>query len=440
MHTLIQVIQLLLALSILVFIHELGHFLAARMFGIRVDKFYIFFDAWGRKLYSFKKGNTEYGIGWLPLGGYVKIAGMVDESLDADQLKGEPQPWEFRSKPKWQKFIVMIAGIVMNVILGVILFVFYLNHYEKYYTPMEAVNANGGIYAYKTAQDFGFRTGDKFLAVNGKSYPRLDDFNSQRVYFGSEITVEREGKVIPVEVPGDAFRQIMEGNSLFEERNTVSVDSFPAENQNAKNAGLRPGDVIKQINGRPLFGFGDLSETLADNKNGMVTLSVNRDGNTLHIPVPIDSTGKIGFYPHIVDFPYDSVRYTFGKAIAFGTRDAFEIFYFQGVGLWKIITGQVKATESIQSPIGITRFFPRKWNWALFWRMTALLSLVLAFMNLLPIPALDGGHILFIGIESVTRRKLSEKFMERAQIVGMVILLSIMVFAVSNDIFKIFNK
>jgi regulator of sigma E protease len=437
MDTLIQVAQLILALTILVFIHELGHYLTARMFGIRVDKFYIFFDAWGKKLWSFKRGGTEYGIGWLPLGGYVKIAGMIDESMDTDQMKSEPQPWEFRSKPNWQKFIVMIGGIVMNVILGIILFIVYLNTYEKHYTDIRSVNANGGIYAteYGKSQEVGLQTGDKLLAVNGKEYTRLFDYTSQRVYFGAELTIERDGKQLVRDIPNDAFKHLMLGEKLFDIRSTVSIDSFSSKVPNAKNAGLQEKDIIRQINGEEVISFTQLTELLKHNKGDTAMIAVERNMLVAEIPVLVDSNGQIGFIPGIKIFPYDSLQYSLGKSVAFGTRDAYEIFYFQAIGVWKIITGQIPAKDSIQSPIGITRYFPKEWDWAAFWRMTALLSMVLAFMNLLPIPALDGGHILFIGIESITRRKLSDKFLERAQVVGMVLLLSLMVFAVFNDIF-----
>ena len=437
MDTLIQVAQLILALTILVFIHELGHFLAARMFGIRVDKFYIFFDAWGKKIWSFKRGGTEYGIGWLPLGGYVKIAGMIDESMDTKQMSSEPQPWEFRSKPNWQKFIVMIAGIVMNIILGIILFILYLNHYEKYYTDVKSVNDNGGIYAteYGKSQEVGLQTGDKLIAVNGKEYTRLFDYASQRVYFGAELTIERNGKEIVIDVPNDAFKKLMLGDKLFDTRSTVVIDSFNTKLANAKNAGFQQKDKIIQVNGDSVICFAQLTEMLKNHKGDSVNVMVERNGASLNIPVLVDTSGQIGFIPGITVYPYDSIKYTVGKSLAFGFRDAYEIFYFQAIGVWKIITGQIPAKDSVQSPIGITKYFSPTWIWAGFWRMTALLSMVLAFMNLLPIPALDGGHILFIGIETVTRKKLSDKFLERAQVVGMVLLLSLMVFAVFNDIF-----
>ena len=216
MDVVIQIAQLILALTILVFIHELGHFMAARMFGIRVEKFFIFFDAYGKKLWSIKRGDTEYGIGWLPLGGYVKIAGMIDESMDKDAMKKPAEPWELRSKPNWQKFIVMIGGIVMNVILGIILYVFILANYSKNYTTVEGVNNAGGIYATEAGKKYGFETGDKLVSINGRSYERLDDYVSARLYFGSDVVVDRNGKQIELVVADSAFKDKMRGEVLFD--------------------------------------------------------------------------------------------------------------------------------------------------------------------------------------------------------------------------------
>ncbi|MBK6815729.1 MAG: RIP metalloprotease RseP [Chitinophagales bacterium] len=436
----VQVAQLVLSLTILVFIHELGHFLAARMFGIRVEKFYIFFDAWGKKIVSWKRGDTEYGIGWLPLGGYVKIVGMIDESMDKKQMAEEPQPYEFRSKPNWQKFIVMIAGIVMNIILGIVIYTAYHFHFDKYYTPVSEINKDG-IYAWESARNMGFETGDRLKAVNGKEYKRYDDYISMKVIFGAEVTVERNGKKEVIDVPNDFFQTIRSGGGFIESKSLVKVDSLTSPETNAAKAGLLPGDQIVAVDGNDLFSYGEFKELLQNNKNGTADIEVLRNDAKDTFKVDVDSAGLIGFVAQIqMPKDYDSTKYTVGSSITYGSRDAFEVFYYQAVGLWKLVSGQIKATESIQSPIGITSYFPKVWDWRAFWRLTALLSMVLAFMNLLPIPALDGGHIMFIGIESIMGRKLSDKFMERAQIAGMVLLLSLMVFAVGNDLFKIFSN
>ena len=439
MDVVIQIAQLILALTILVFIHELGHFMAARMFGIRVEKFFIFFDAYGKKLWSIKRGDTEYGIGWLPLGGYVKIAGMIDESMDKDAMKKPAEPWELRSKPNWQKFIVMIGGIVMNVILGIILYVFILANYSKNYTTVEGVNNAGGIYATEAGKKYGFETGDKFVSINGRSYERLDDYVSARLYFGSDVVVDRNGKQIELVVADSAFKDKMRGEVLFDLKATIKIEDFSDSLKNAKEAGLQKGDILKAIDSVPVEYFTQMSEMFKARKGQSVPITVDRNGTEQTMLTQVDEHGRIGILTNTKLYAYDSVHYSFGKALSYGTRDAFEVFYFQAVSLVRIFRGDIPARESISSPIGITKLFAPKWDWTSFWILTALLSMVLAFMNLLPIPALDGGHIMFIAIESITGRKLSDKFMERAQLVGMILLLSLMVFAVGNDIVKMFN-
>ena len=439
MDVVIQIAQLILALTILVFIHELGHFMAARMFGIRVEKFFIFFDAYGKKLWSIKRGDTEYGIGWLPLGGYVKIAGMIDESMDKDAMKKPAEPWELRSKPNWQKFIVMIGGIVMNVILGIILYVFILANYSKNYTTVEGVNNAGGIYATEAGKKYGFETGDKLVSINGGSYERLDDYVSARLYFGSDVVVDRNGKQIELVVADSAFKDKMRGEVLFDLKATIKIEDFSDSLKNAKEAGLQKGDILKAIDSVPVEYFTQMSEMFKARKGQSVPITVDRNGTEQTMLTQVDEHGRIGILTNTKLYAYDSVHYSFGKALSYGTRDAFEVFYFQAVSLVRIFRGDIPARESISSPIGITKLFAPKWDWTSFWILTALLSMLLAFMNLLPIPALDGGHIMFIAIESITGRKLSDKFMERAQLVGMILLLSLMVFAVGNDIVKMFN-
>lgn len=439
MDVVIQIAQLILALTILVFIHELGHFMAARMFGIRVEKFFIFFDAYGKKLWSIKRGDTEYGIGWLPLGGYVKIAGMIDESMDKDAMKKPAEPWELRSKPNWQKFIVMIGGIVMNVILGIILYVFILANYSKNYTTVEGVNSAGGIYATEAGKKYGFETGDKLISINGRSYERLDDYVSARLFFGSDVVVDRNGKQVELVVADSAFKDKMRGDVLFDLKATIKIEDFSDSLQNAKEAGLQKGDILKAIDSVPVEYFTQMSEMFKARKGQSVPITVDRNGTEQTVLTQVDEHGRIGILTNTKLYAYDSVHYSFGKALSYGTRDAFEVFYFQAVSLVRIFRGDIPARESISSPIGITKLFAPKWDWTSFWILTALLSMVLAFMNLLPIPALDGGHIMFIAIESITGRKLSDKFMERAQLVGMILLLSLMVFAVGNDIIKMFN-
>ena len=436
---LIMAAQLILGLSILVALHELGHYLAARAFGIRVEKFYLFFDAWGIKLFRFKKGETEYGVGWLPLGGYVKIAGMIDESMDKEQMAGPPQPWEFRSKPAWQRLIVMVAGVTMNLILGVIIFSFLLLAYKKEYLPNSEVK--NGIYAYKLGKQVGLEDGDKILLIDGKSFERFDDLLSSRVVFGSTLTVERHGQRLEVNIPDDFYRTISsEGRWNFIGSGELQyVISTVVSGENADIAGLKTGDKIIAVDGKPVSGNNDLPEKLSNTKGGEVNLSIVRGDQSLNIVSDVSEKGTIGIaYVTASDInkSYRMKKYTLTSAFWFGTSDAWEALVSNVKGLKKIFAGEEKATDAVQGPIGIAQIYGGTFDWAWFWRITGLLSMVLAFMNILPIPALDGGHVIFLTIETVTRKKFSDKFMERSQIVGMVLLLALMFFAIGNDVWK----
>ncbi|MEZ5013214.1 MAG: RIP metalloprotease RseP [Chitinophagales bacterium] len=357
MSPLIQAAQLILALTILVFIHELGHFLAARMFGVKVEKFYIFFDAWGKKIWSFKRGDTEYGIGWLPLGGYVKIAGMIDESLDKEQMKSEPQPWELRAKPNWQKFIVMIAGIVMNVILGVILYIIILHRFTGDYLPVSSVNNDGGIYATEAGMKYGFQTGDKLVSINGKSFERYEDFESARLYFGSDVVVDRNGSMQTINVPDSAFRDKMRGQSLIDVKSIVIVNALSDTVHNAKDAGMMKGDTIVSINGADLICVSQMMDLFRNSKDTDVRIGVKRTSGVDTLSAHVNKNGQLGFEMNVKLYAYDTLPYTFGKSLSYGTRDAFEVFYFQAVSVWRIIRGDIPARDSISSPIGIAKLF-----------------------------------------------------------------------------------
>jgi len=436
---LIMAAQLILGLSILVALHELGHFLAARAFGIKVEKFYLFFDAWGFKLFSFTKGDTEYGIGWLPLGGYVKISGMIDESMDKDQMAGPPQPWEFRAKPAWQRLIVMVAGVTMNVLLGILIFSATLLAYKKDYLPNDEVK--NGIHAYKLGQEIGLQDGDKITAINGKTFERFDDLLSSRVVFGSTLTVDRNGQKLEIVVPDDFYKKISaQGRWNFIGSGELQYDIKTVdEGGNANKAGLLAGDKVIGINGKPIKGASDIQDQLGAAKNSEVSLLIRRADKDLVIPVVVSDKGTIGIAfetSSSISNDYRMKKYTVGSAFAYGTADAWEALVSNVKGLKKIFSGEEKATDAVQGPIGIAQIYGGTWDWAWFWRITGLLSMVLAFMNILPIPALDGGHVIFLTIESITRHKFSDKFMERSQVVGMVLLLALMVFAVGNDVWK----
>ncbi|MBP6333985.1 MAG: RIP metalloprotease RseP [Bacteroidia bacterium] len=436
MSGLIMAAQLILGLAILVTLHELGHYLAARAFGIRVEKFYLFFDAWGFKFFSFRRGDTEYGMGWLPLGGYVKISGMIDESMDKEQMKQAPESWEFRSKPAWQRLIVMIAGVAMNVILGVIIYALVLFNYDKEYLANESVE--DGIYAFDLGQKVGFQTGDKIVAIDGKPFERFDEVLSSRVIFGSTLTVLRNGRTLEIVIPDDFYRQAIEsgrGNFIGPYRANLLVDSV-LPGKPAASAGLMKGDHIYSVNGMRTFSMDGFRKVVSENKSKPITLEIKRGDVAMQIQPVVNDSGLIGIINHSDFGDYARTAYTIGSSIKFGASDAMEAITSNIKGLKQIFIGKEKASDSLQGPIGIATIYGGIWDWRRFWTITGLLSMVLAFMNILPIPALDGGHVLFLGIEAVTRRKLSDKFLERAQMAGMVILLSLMVFTIGNDIWK----
>lgn len=443
MNGLVMTAQLILSLSILVTLHELGHFLAARMFGIKVEKFYLFFDAWGIRLFRFKVGECEYGIGWLPLGGYVKIAGMVDESLDKEAMAQPAQPWEFRSKPAWQRLIVMVAGVAMNVVLGIAIFSAMLLHYKQEYLPNSEVK--NGIYVYKLGEEIGLKQGDKITAIDGKSFERFDDVLSTRVLFGATLTVQRSGQLLEVEVPDNFYRKVNETgrwNFIGTGPLIYRVGSI-AKDGNAQKAGIKEGDEIVAINGKPISTGDFILKELSAAKGKTVAVTVEREKKPLDLNVAVSDKGTIGIGYDAdtrISPDYKMVPYTLSSAFAFGTSDAVETLVSNAKGFKKLFKGEEKFQESVQGPIGIAQLFGGEWNWSRFWALTGLLSMVLAFMNILPIPALDGGHVVFLLIESVTRRKFSDAFMEKTQIVGMVILLSLMVFVLGNDIWRNFIK
>lgn len=425
--------QLILGLSILVTLHELGHFLAARAFGMRVEKFYLFFDAWGGKIMSMHYKDTEYGIGWLPFGGYVKIAGMVDESMDTEALKQPPQPWEYRAKPAWQRLIVMVAGVVMNTILGIVIYSFGLFHYAKVYLPKD--NVKDGIYAYQLARNIGFQTGDKVKTINGKPFERFEDLVSTRILFGATLVVDRNGKDETIVVPDNFYRTVGKagrGRFLGPDNIVFSVDSVFPDGPAAK-AGLQVGDRIIKVDSAEIATYGSIKEEMMRKSSQKVAITVLRNKDTLHLNTQVTDEGTIGFK---IKKAYNFKAYSLGAAIVYGASDAIEALVTNAKGLGKLFTGKEKATDSVQGPIGIAQIYGGAWDWQRFWLITGLLSMVLAFMNILPIPALDGGHVIFLLIESATGRKFSDKFMERAQIVGMVLLLALMVFSIGNDIWK----
>ncbi len=442
MDGLIMAGQLLLGLSILVILHELGHFWAARAFGIKVEKFYLFFDAWGFKLFHFNYKGCEYGIGWLPLGGYVKIAGMIDESMDTEQMSGPPQAWEFRSKPAWQRLIVMLGGVTVNIILGIFIFWMLTFKYGETYIPNDKLPY--GIAPGTVGKTIGLEAGDRILAVNGQSVERFEELSSSKVLLGnSQLSVLRNGEQKEIVVPGNILDQVAdEGIAQFIQPRIKlgEIKELVAEGPAAK-AGLKVKDQIVSINSLPLTYFDQLQDQLKTFKNKEVKLGVLRGSDTLSLPAKVNAEGALGFFINpVVDIPTETKNYNLAAALPVGASKAWGSFMDNAKGIAKVVTGEVKANKAFTGPIGIATMFGSTVNWIKFWSLVGLLSMALALMNLLPIPALDGGHAVFLLIEMIKGKPLSDRFMEKAQMVGFFILMALMVFVFGNDIFKHFIK
>jgi regulator of sigma E protease len=445
MNIVIMVGQLLLGLSILVILHELGHFLAARAFGIKVEKFYLFFDAWGFSLVKFNYKGVEYGVGWLPLGGYVKIAGMIDESMDKEQMAGPPQPWEFRSKPAWQRLIVMLGGITVNIFVGIFIFWMLTIKYGETYIPMS--NVKYGIVPGSIGKKIGLKAGDQILSINGKPVERFEEITNPKVFLDNTVlNVERNGQPLGVTVPETILNSISaKGADGIEEfissapRSKFSVDSVYGA---SKKAGLQKGDSITAVNGNKVTFFDEFHDQLDANKGKQVSLTVLRNNTVQTLPVLVGKDGRIGFARPIKEiFPKEvTIKYSFFASLPVGASRAWSNFTNNAKGLKKIFTGKVKATNAVSSPIGIAKMYGSQFDWLKFWSLTGFISMVLALMNLLPIPALDGGHAVFLIVEMIKGKPLSDKFLEKAQIVGFVLLIGLMVFAFGNDILKSFHK
>lgn len=438
MGVLIMIGQVLLGLSILIVLHELGHFWAARAFGIKVEKFYLFFDAWGVKLFKFNHKGCEYGIGWLPLGGYVKIAGMIDESMDTEQLKGEPQPWEFRSKPAWQRLIVMLGGIIVNVILGI--FIFWMLTFKYGETYIDNQRLTDGIVPGIIGRDIGLEPGDRILEIDGVRVVRFNDILSPKVLMGNvNLTIERDGDLKTIHVPADLLNSVADydRNEFVSVRDRIGKVERVVEGSPAEQAGLQQGDSILRVNGEPVVFWDELQARLGANANKNIELVVNRDMEEVALRAHVSKDTTLGFYRYRVDLPVEQIQYGFLESFPIGAAKAWNTVADNAKGFGKIFKGEVRADKALAGPVGIATLFGKEVDWVRFWTLVGLLSMILAFMNLLPIPALDGGHVMFLLVEIVQGRPLSDKFLEKAQIVGFFIVLALMVFILGNDIIKL---
>ena len=419
----VKALQLLLSLSILIVLHELGHFIPAKLFKTRVEKFYLFFDV-KYSLFKKKIGETVYGIGWLPLGGYVKIAGMIDESMDKEQMAGPPQPWEFRSKPAWQRLIIMLGGVTVNIVLGFLIYMAIIFTWGTSYVTTEDIP--DGYEVAEIFEGYGFQDGDRILKVNGEDFKDARDINN--------ITVlSADGNTKTIDIPENI------GQTMFEEgvmkpfgiRTQTVLDTVVVDRP-AYTAGLRNGDKIVSVNGKNITWWHEFKKEVSANKETEINITYIRNGSENIITVKTDEEGTIGVLP--VFYKINREEYSFGQSISEGFNYSYWKLH-DYIAQFKYVFTKKGATQ-IGGFAAIGNLFPPVWDWAAFWSTTAFISIILAFMNILPIPALDGGHVMFLLYEIIAGRKPNDKFMEYAQLVGFIILIALLLFANGNDIYR----
>lgn len=445
----IKVLQFVLSLSILVLFHEFGHFMFAKLFKTRVEKFYMFFNPWF-SLFKFKKGETEYGIGWLPLGGYVKIAGMVDESMDTEQMKKPAQPWEFRSKPAWQRLLIMLGGVMVNVLLAFVIYIGILFAWGETYLPAE--NVKYGVVCDSVFTDMGMQTGDIIVALDNKKVERFNDIIPELILnHPKTIQVKRGDEIVSLNVPDNFVAQVLEMSSKNFKTKSLLVPRVPMNGVEIKgfgdysvayDAGIREGDKLIAINQDTFRFYDEFTGLLAANKGKEIEAKVVRGTDTLQYALALGADGMLGiqYMPAAsTDFVFATQEYTLWQAIPAGVKMGTEQLGSYVKQLKLLFSQGESAYKSVGGMASIANIFPGTWNWGAFWELTALLSIMLAVINILPIPALDGGHVLFLLYEVVTRRKPGEKFMEYAQIAGMVFIFGLFILANVNDVIKFFG-
>ncbi len=434
--------QFILSFSILIVLHELGHFLPAKWFKCRVEKFYLFFNPWF-SIFKKKKGETEYGLGWIPLGGYVKISGMVDESMDKEQMKLPPQPWEFRSKPAWQRLIIMLGGVTVNVILALVIFIFITWVWGEKYVPVS--NLKYGVYADSLGKRIGIADGDKIIAVAGKPVEKVGTVGSEIIMNEAKsITIERNGENIELQIPVGFIKQLNANRlgGFTYVRVPVIVDSV-LKKAEIKNGNILKGDRLISFDGKTVEYSTDLLNNEDKYKDTTVVLSFlrnNTDTVTAEVYFNKKSDSKILYKSMGEILGTNTITYSFMEAVPAGIKRCWETLSKYVRNLKQLFTSdEVRVRDSLGSVLSIGSIFPGEWNWQGFWTLTAIFSIILAFMNVLPIPALDGGHALFTLVEMITGRKPSDKFMEYAQLVGMILLLGLMAYAMGLDIWRLFK-
>ena len=439
MDVVVKIAQLLVSLSILIVLHEMGHFVLARIFKVRVEKFYLFFDA-GFSIFKKKIGDTEYGIGWLPLGGYVKISGMIDESMDREQMKQPPQPHEFRSKKAWQRLLIMLGGVIVNFLLALFIYILVFFSWGEEYVPVDRIS-----WGYEFEQellDIGLKNGDKILSLDGNEVDRWRAIHHDIVVNATQvIQVEREGSLVDVLVPEGHTSKLLKLKYGLYPRYPCEVKGLPKDGNMIK-AGIEINDRMIGVNGTPIEFHSEFVGLTRSEANSTFDLIVLRGIDTIQITASTDENGFFGFSPKIYTDYFETVvvKYSFLQSIPAGINRGFDITRSYLKQLKMLIKPETKAYEELGGFIKIGSIFPSTWDWEMFWNMTAFLSIILAIMNILPIPALDGGHVMFLMFEIITGRKPGDKFLEYAQIVGMVLLLSLLLYANLNDIIGLFKK
>lgn len=446
-----QFIQVFAALSLLILLHEFGHFFFARLFKTRVERFYLFFDflfpfpnILNFSLWKKKKGDTEYGLGWFPLGGYVKIAGMVDESMDREQMAQPPQPWEYRSKPAWQRLFIMLGGIIVNVLVAMVIYMAIFGVYGEDYLPTQTVNATNGISVDSLGRSIGLQSGDKIVSVGGKPVERFSRIIPEIIFSEAKsIEVERNGQVVPIRIPGGTVRAITQKKGYLLSVRIPSVVMAVTEGSPAEKMGLKVGDSIISVNGRPIRFHDELEELKGSMSPGQqIVLGVFRNkGEFAQLTGNLTKNKTVGFEAQkdlTRYYSFKHIDYSFGGAISKGFSFTWQQFGYYGQQLKLLFTSkEVKFSENVGGLISFGKAAPEELNMHDFLWFTAFISIILAFMNLLPIPGLDGGYVFFLLWELITRRKVSEKVMERATTVGLVLLLGLMLYANGMDVFKL---
>ena len=430
--------QLLLSLSILVILHELGHYIPAKLFKTRVEKFYLFFDPWF-SIFKKKVGDTEYGIGWLPLGGYVKISGMIDESMDKEQMKKPPQPWEFRSKPAWQRLIIMVGGVAVNFLLAIIIYSAVFFVWGKATLPIEEINKHG-VEVTSVGKQIGFENGDKLISVENVAVSDFSEFrNSLILEMPSFVRVSRGGKLIDIPITKQHIKTLIsKKQSHLLPRRFFVVDSVPVSSRSYRVLGKN--DSLVGVNGSRLKYVDQFKDVFLKNAGSPVSIEFYRNGKLLEDTVVPNSSGLIGVYQKPVFAAKPShVSFGFFESLSVGLFHSFDVAlkYLKQFNL--IFDKEIKGYEGVGGFISIGSIFPETWNWQAFWLLTAFLSIMLGILNLLPIPALDGGHVMFLLYEVITQRKPNEKVMEYAQTLGVILLLGLVLYANGNDIFKLLS-